>query len=420
MGIIKNLKKAHMPNCLGLFSRIRSGLLSLLFSLLFSSVTGIAMAAPADAAITEEARQQLKKLFAALASGNPNQVEPLLAPEFQLLRADGSSYNKSDYLKRSIPKILTIPDFTDLVVTRHKDSVVVRLRLVVRELINGQEVQSGSPQLFVFRTYPDGWKVVASANFAQPISNSLIKLPNPEILQTLLGTSPKGIRVFEPHLAHGGKNTEIEYLGWPAVLVFDHLFGKKWRHQNGEIEFRALDGYVSRIDIENFDKDRAYLVFAIKGNKPFVIDNIAQNERNVSLAPYYLVWDNIGSQHLIENGSSDWPYQVNSLAINLGSKLALLPGEMRLRYSSHANLTKKHCLTCHQVNGYGGDKSPIDLLTSISKYNADSYTSWILNPSIQKPNTTMPPLLSSAPLSERQEAAKKIYDYLQELSRNMK
>ena len=417
---IRELQKVNILGDLPLFSRIRNSTFSILFSALFSCASGIAIAAPADTATTEEAHYQLKKLFVALGSGNPSQVEPLLAPEFQLVRADGSSYNKSEYLKRSIPKILTIPEFTDLVVTRNKDTVVVRLRLVIRELINGQEVQSGSPQLFVFRTYPDGWKVVASANFAQPISNSLIKLPNPEVLQTLLGTSPAGIRVFEPHLAHGGKNTEIEYLGWPAVLVFDHLFGKKWRQQNGEIEFRTLDGYVSRIDIGKFDKDRAYLVFGIKGNKPFVIDNIAQNERDVSLAPYYLVWDNIGSQRLVENGSSDWPYQVNSLAINLGSKLALLPGEMRLRYSSHANLTKKHCLTCHQVNGYGGDKSPIDLLTSISKYSADSYTSWILNPSIQKPNTTMPPLLSSAPLSERQETAKRIYDYLQELSRNIK
>lgn len=317
---IRELQKVNILGDLPLFSRIRNSTFSILFSALFSCASGIAIAAPADTATTEEAHYQLKKLFVALGSGNPSQVEPLLAPEFQLVRADGSSYNKSEYLKRSIPKILTIPEFTDLVVTRNKDTVVVRLRLVIRELINGQEVQSGSPQLFVFRTYPDGWKVVASANFAQPISKSLITLPNPEMLQALLGNSPEGIRVFEPHLAHGGKNTEVEYLGWPAVLVFDHFFGKEWRHQNGDIEFRALDGYVSKIDIRKFNQYRAFLVFGIKGDKPFVVDNISQNQRNVRLAPYYLVWDNIGSQQLIEEGSSYWPYQVYSLVMNVGQK----------------------------------------------------------------------------------------------------
>ena len=316
MGNIRNLKKLNVYIQFPLLTRIWNGLLSLFIPLFFSCTSSIAMAAPADQATIVEAQQQLKKLFVALGSGNPSQVEPLLAPEFQLVRADGSSYNKSEYLKRSIPKILTIPEFTDLVVTRNKDTVVVRLRLVIRELINGQEVQSGSPQLFVFRTYPDGWKVVASANFAQPISKSLITLPNPEMLQALLGNSPEGIRVFEPHLAHGGKNTEVEYLGWPAVLVFDHFFGKEWRHQNGDIEFRALDGYVSKIDIRKFNQYRAFLVFSIKGDKPFVVDNISQNQRNVRLAPYYLVWDNIGSQQLIEEGSSNWPYQVYSMVIN--------------------------------------------------------------------------------------------------------
>jgi hypothetical protein len=420
MGNTGNLKKLNIYIQFPLLTRIWNRLLSVFFPLLFSCASGIAMASPADHVTIVEAQQQLKKLFVALSSGNPSKVEPLLAPEFQLVRADGSSYNKGEYLKRSIPKILTIPEFTDLVVTRNKDTAVVRLRLVVRELINGKEVQSGSPQLFVFRIYPDGWKVVASANFAQPISNRVVTLPNHEMLKTLLGTSPEGIRVFEPHLARGGKNTEIEYLGWPAVLIFDHFFGKEWRHQNGDIEFRALDGYVSQIDISKFDQYRAFFVIGIKGDKPFVVDNISQNQSNVPLAPYYLVWDNIGSQQLIDEGSSNWPYQVYSMVINVGRKQALLPGEMGTRFVGQANLTQKYCLTCHQVNGYGGEKSPTDLLSSVKNNSADSFVSWVLNPSTQKHNTTMPPLLMSAPPSERQRVAKSIYDYLQELSKNVK
>jgi len=128
-----------------------------------------AMSASSDLTLEDEARQQLKKLFTALSSGNPQQIEPLLAPEFQLVRADGSAYNKTEYLQRSIPKIVTTPEFADLVITRDKDIVVVRLKLIVREYINNREVQSGSEQLFIFRIKKDGWEVVASANFAQTL-----------------------------------------------------------------------------------------------------------------------------------------------------------------------------------------------------------------------------------------------------------
>ena len=127
------------------------------------------MSAPNEVALESQARERLTKLFAALASGNPEKIEPLLAPEFQLVRADGSAYNKAEYLKKSIPKIVTTPEFTDLVVTRHGDSVVVRLKLIVREFINGHEVESGSEQLIVFRIEANTWKVVASANLAKPI-----------------------------------------------------------------------------------------------------------------------------------------------------------------------------------------------------------------------------------------------------------
>lgn len=152
------------------FGWLRGLAYSALLAFFFPYSQGLALAEPADPATTSEAQQHLRQLFDALASGDPKRVGPMLAPEFQLVRADGSAYNKDEYLRRSIPKILTTPEFADLVVTRHGASVVVRLKLIVREYLNGREAQSGSAQLFVFRIQPDGWKVVASANFAQPIS----------------------------------------------------------------------------------------------------------------------------------------------------------------------------------------------------------------------------------------------------------
>ena len=37
----------------------------------------------------------------------------------------------------------------------------------IEETINGQVAERVSPQLMVFRVTPDGWQVVAAANFAR-------------------------------------------------------------------------------------------------------------------------------------------------------------------------------------------------------------------------------------------------------------
>ncbi len=114
-----------------------------------------------------EARQALSKLFDALTSGNPEKVRPFLAPEFQLVRASGAAYDREQYLAGGIPKISSKPIFDDLVVTRNGDIVVTRMRLQIEEKLQGQNAQSGAPQLIVFRATPDGWQVVAAGNFAK-------------------------------------------------------------------------------------------------------------------------------------------------------------------------------------------------------------------------------------------------------------
>ena len=113
--------------------------------------------------------QALIALFDALQSGDAGRVEPLLAPEFQVVRSDGRGYEKQQYLRQSIPKILRPPTFEDLIVTRNSDIVVTRMKLHIDEEIDGKGVESGAPQLIVFRITQQGWQVVAAANFARLI-----------------------------------------------------------------------------------------------------------------------------------------------------------------------------------------------------------------------------------------------------------
>ena len=114
-----------------------------------------------------EARQALTAVFDALATADPDRVRPLLAPEFQIVRSNGAAYDKEQYLALSIPKIESKPVFNDLVVTRNGDIVVTRMRLKIEETLDGRKAESDAPQLIIFRTSPDGWQVVASANFAK-------------------------------------------------------------------------------------------------------------------------------------------------------------------------------------------------------------------------------------------------------------
>lgn len=124
-------------------------------------------AADSDAALEAEAQRALHAVFAALMTGDSEKVRAFLAPEFQVQRSDGKGYDKEQYLALSIPKIAAMPAFRDLVVTRNGDIVVVRLMLEIEETINGKVADRVSPQLMVFRITPNGWQVVAAANFAR-------------------------------------------------------------------------------------------------------------------------------------------------------------------------------------------------------------------------------------------------------------
>ena len=63
------------------------------------------------------------------------------------------------------------------------------------------------------------------------------------------------------------------------------LFGKDWHEQARTVELRALDGYISRIDVARFLEDTAFLAFARADGGPFTIDNLRQNQTDVRSGP---------------------------------------------------------------------------------------------------------------------------------------
>ena len=104
--------------------------------------------------------------WGALVAGTPAAVGAVLAPEFQIMRADGTAYDKNAYLAGGIPVVKAIPKFSQMVATRHGDLIVTRYYVTVSETRDGGIVQTHAPRLTVFRKEAWKWLVVAHANFA--------------------------------------------------------------------------------------------------------------------------------------------------------------------------------------------------------------------------------------------------------------
>jgi hypothetical protein len=104
----------------------------------------------------------------AAASGDVDIVSRLLAPEFALVRDDGSSYDRDEYLARGIPRLTAVPVVSDLKAKAYGDLIVARYLLSTApgSTANGAELKPIGTRLTVFRRSEGAWLVVAHANFA--------------------------------------------------------------------------------------------------------------------------------------------------------------------------------------------------------------------------------------------------------------
>ena len=127
----------------------------------------VPIAASADESLTAEAKAAVGAFIDAVASGERQQLAPLLAPEYQIMRSNGVGYDRPGYLDEGAPsvKILSPSHADDIVATRTDDVMVVRYFLSVDETIDGQRVDRRAPRLTVFRKSGDLWLVVAHGNF---------------------------------------------------------------------------------------------------------------------------------------------------------------------------------------------------------------------------------------------------------------
>ena len=94
------------------------------------------------------------------------------------------------------------------------------------------------------------------------------------------------------------------------------------------------------------------------------------------------------------------------------SDAALRPDGLDVRFHGGAALAKTHCLSCHMVNGYGGEKFEGNLAEIAKDYEEAEFVSLVLAPLSALEETTMPPLSDRVVEPERQRIAKALFDYL--------
>ena len=236
-------------------------------------------------------------------------------------------------------------------------------------------------------------------------------IPSPEALEQL-GARPVTISVIEPHMSTREHPVDVAYRAFPAPAVISAALGADWQAKAKAIEFRALDGFVSHIDVKRLTSGKAYMAFAHADGSPFTVDNLAQNETNVPLGPYYLVWDDKGDPDLLSQGGRDWPYQVYDISLFSSSETALRPPGFDPALEPGLSRVKADCLTCHQVNGFGGEKVDGNLALLARAMPEHEFVEWTLEPSRVKPDTTMPSLAPNLDEAQRRAIARSIYEYL--------
>jgi ketosteroid isomerase-like protein len=115
----------------------------------------------------EAGKKAVDAWVSAVASGDPANVAKVIAPEFQIVRSDGTAYDAEAYLKSNFPRFPEPPQIGTLVVTGYGDHLVARYEITSKIMLGDEAEMRDAPRLTVFRKGLDGtWLVVAHSNFA--------------------------------------------------------------------------------------------------------------------------------------------------------------------------------------------------------------------------------------------------------------
>lgn len=246
-----------------------------------------------------------------------------------------------------------------------------------------------------------------------PVATAL-ELPDPDLLENQNTPGRQSLTVVEPHEV--AIETTVAYAGLPMNGLLTYWFGDRWRDPDTEVVFLARDGYRSAIASERFSQHEALLAFRRSDGSAFEVNNPRQHQRQISLGPYYLVWNNRNDPVIRADGAYGWPYQVTRIELrNTREDKALLPPNPSPVIAGGFLEAKAYCLTCHHIRGQGGTKYPVDMVQASCGWQDSDLKDWIDQPDRLRTGTSMPPLNPGLPAVRRAEVIDKIVAYMRAL-----
>jgi ketosteroid isomerase-like protein len=122
--------------------------------------------AQAEDGLDAQARPAVEAWLDAVYKRDPALLDAVLAPEFQLMRADGTTFEKAAYVASTLPIFSTAPKVEELAVTGSAELFVARYLVTAEQTRDGKQLQTTAPRLSVFRKDGDKYLLVAHSNFA--------------------------------------------------------------------------------------------------------------------------------------------------------------------------------------------------------------------------------------------------------------
>lgn len=207
--------------------------------------------------------------------------------------------------------------------------------------------------------------------------------------------APASVTVAEPH-----ESRPRTYLAIDATKLLDAAYGAGVWRKAEEILFTCRDGFQVPIPTADFGHAPAFFAIGFPDGAPFHIANLKENEPDVELGPFYLVWTTPPSGQAV--GGDEWPYQiVGADLIEFADRYPNIVPPPR----SPAAVTRgfhafvSYCLACHTLNGQGGAKAPeLNYPVNVTEYyRTDWLKRWIDDPTKIRFSTTMPALAPETP-----------------------
>jgi cytochrome c2 len=184
--------------------------------------------------------------------------------------------------------------------------------------------------------------------------------------------------------------------------------------KNTLIIFECIDGYKPEMPLELFLKTNPFLAFKdIDAPKGSNWEKIVKNGNEMNADPFYLVYTLVSAN----NEEYKWPYNLIKFRLESKNKNieALQPKDNEEAMKGFT-LYQKQCITCHAINGIGGEMGPeLNYPKSVTEYwKENELVDYIVDPASFRHKVKMPTL------GITKQESQEIVDYLKYMSEHKK